>query len=128
MTEAEWLQTNQILRMADQLDLREFDRKLRLFAVACCRVAWTHLAPPARQLVDASEDYADGRISLDGLRWDFDTTPGRDQSVDTQAVRSGAALDCASWWASSNKYVNCALRITAHVATEHLCGPDRGGR
>jgi hypothetical protein len=38
-------------------------RKLRLFAVACCRRAWHLLAEHLRAALDVAEQYADGRAS-----------------------------------------------------------------
>src|SRR5262249_19691193 len=38
------------------------DRKARLLACACCRLAWQPLSDECRQLVEAAEAFADGRI------------------------------------------------------------------
>jgi hypothetical protein len=47
---------------------RAAERKLRLFAVACCRAAWRLFASKAvRAAVEASERYADGRETAAGL-------------------------------------------------------------
>jgi hypothetical protein len=47
-------------RMTD-LRRRPLDRKLRLFACACCRRIWPLLGPAAQALVETSERYADGQ-------------------------------------------------------------------
>src|SRR5262245_35768379 len=39
------------------------DRKLRLFACACCRAAWDELEPSTRRQVQLIERYADGEIT-----------------------------------------------------------------
>lgn len=55
-------------------DLREFlqemkpsDRKLRLFAVACCRQIWRSLNDRLRGCVQLAEDFADGKVELEDL-------------------------------------------------------------
>ncbi len=40
------------------------DRKLRLFAVACCRASWHHFGNSARRAVEIAEAHADGQASL----------------------------------------------------------------
>jgi hypothetical protein len=47
MTEAEWLTCADPEPMLDFLRDKASDRKLRLFAVACCRKMW-HLLPDVR--------------------------------------------------------------------------------
>ena len=63
MTEQEWLLSNDVGSMVRYLGLQPSgrSRKLRLFAVACCRRVW-HLLPdePSRQAVLVAERYADG--------------------------------------------------------------------
>ena len=66
MTEAEWLACKDPSPMVDHFreGCEGRNRKLRLFGVACCR-RLTHLFTDAvvRKALDASERYADGRIS-----------------------------------------------------------------
>jgi hypothetical protein len=71
MTEAEWLHSGDVDAMvrflADQIDLparRAGQRKLRLFACACCR-RWEHLLADGevRKALDAAERYADGQLA-----------------------------------------------------------------
>src|SRR4051794_20565831 len=42
-------------------------RKLALFACACCRSVWHHLAPWAQQVVVAAERWADAEVEDDQL-------------------------------------------------------------
>jgi hypothetical protein len=61
MSELEWLTSRDPWRMLAFLEPRASDRKLRLFAVACCRRALSLGSGPAqRALVDAAEQRAEG--------------------------------------------------------------------
>jgi hypothetical protein len=72
MTEAQWLALEDPARMLEWLavphvhrpePVRSFvtDRKLRLFAAACCRAVWPLLTDPrSRRAIDAGEEIADG--------------------------------------------------------------------
>ena len=61
MTEAAWLTATDPARLLDLLPGRASDRKLRLFACACCRSVW-HLLPDERtcRAVEVAERFADG--------------------------------------------------------------------
>jgi rubredoxin len=62
MTEQEWftVQTpTKMLELLPRRGLRYDERKLRLFACACCRHIWDHVHPQARQAVETAERYAD---------------------------------------------------------------------
>lgn len=65
MTEQEWLECAEPEKMLAYIGAKASDRKLRLFAVACCRRIW-HLitAEQARRAVALSEQYADQEVSL----------------------------------------------------------------
>lgn len=78
MTEAEWLVCNDPRPMLSYLDgvtgkSKGGRRKVRLLLSACCRRAWHHfVALKSRDLIEASETYADGRLSYRDFRelWD----------------------------------------------------------
>jgi hypothetical protein len=75
MTEAEWLASNDPTQMLEFLHGKASDRKLRLFAVACCRRIWNLLDTIGRKAVEVSEQFADGLaspsvlMSTENLAW-----------------------------------------------------------
>src|SRR5262249_52682102 len=68
MTESEWLVCDSLLGLRGFLKGRASDRKLRLFAVACCRRIW-HLLPDqhSRQTVALCERVAEGLAAVSDL-------------------------------------------------------------
>jgi hypothetical protein len=70
MTEADWLTATDPERMLDYHRGKVSDRKLRLFAVACCRAVWHCLTDPrSRRAVEVSEAFTEGLASDDELRY-----------------------------------------------------------
>jgi hypothetical protein len=65
MTEAEWLACGDPTPMLEFLRGKASDRKLRLFAVACCRtIAPQVKADGFHRLMDIAEQCADQRVPL----------------------------------------------------------------
>jgi hypothetical protein len=68
MTEAEWLALTAPEPMLKFLRRRASDRKLRLFACACCRLVWDRLTGRgSRRAVEVAERYADGEAKAGRL-------------------------------------------------------------
>jgi hypothetical protein len=69
MTEQEWLQATDPDLMLEYLRGKASKRKLRLFAVACCRRVWPLLDDKrSRRAVEVVEHYADGLASTQDLK------------------------------------------------------------
>jgi hypothetical protein len=68
MTEAEWLACADPKKMLDCLRGKASERKLRLFACACCRRIW-HLweDEPCRKVIEILEDFVDGKANEEAL-------------------------------------------------------------
>jgi hypothetical protein len=97
MTEQEWAACNDPAPMLHHVAGRLSDRKLRLFAVACCRQIW-HLLPDerSRAAVDTAERYAEG---LAGQR---ERTVARTDALGAATGRGSRAAWAPYWTASFN--------------------------
>lgn len=97
MTEVEWLACKDTKLMFEFLRGKASVRKLRLFAVACCRRIW-HLLDDlrCRHAVEVAEKYADGLATKEELR---------DAAIEANEARKGfgsrpETIENAPWAAS----------------------------
>jgi hypothetical protein len=94
MTEAEWLASEEPERMLRFLGVGLPDRKLRLFAVACCRRVWDLLTDRrSRIAVRQLEEYADN-LGSERLRRDAYNT-AHPAYLDLQSVASDPTSSAA---------------------------------
>jgi hypothetical protein len=138
MTESEWLACTDPKPMLDFLNWwapfvwgRASDRKLRLFACACCRRVW-HLAPhdDTRGAVEAAERFADGggtaadllRVHVSAAQVFYDyLREGR--QADREAARADCSAAATAAWTAAN--LSGEWSLAAEVAGGVNAGPAR---
>jgi hypothetical protein len=138
MTEQEWLAITDPLFMLEFFR-RTTDRKLRLFAVACCRRVWGLLTDKrSRRAVDAAEQFAEGLISeeeFEKARWSavdaYSAYSDQDDDTPESLARVAAAdAACSVCWddfhptdeeeayGAARATCRCLLRAVAHTAND----------
>jgi hypothetical protein len=104
VTEADWLGGGDLVALVKHLRGRASERKLRLFACACCRRLW-HLLGDARSraAVEMAERYADGLAT--------------EVELAAVHVEAGAAVPAqpASWSAASHAAYLAFVTAAAHA-------------
>jgi hypothetical protein len=109
MDETEWPVASNPTAMLEETELTS-ERKLRLFAVACCRRVWEQLGAESRQAVDIAEQYADGAATSEQLAAACETTEEQSDQRDAQLVwsvvrpstnASGFVLEASAFQADS---------------------------
>jgi hypothetical protein len=111
MTGTEWRDATDPATMFLELDQHTSERKLRLFACACCRHLGPLLSEEDLELLGAAERFADGTISFKelgeiGQRYSHGAIPYRPQTS-RAALAIGELASSAAWF--------CARRARAFV-------------
>src|SRR5262245_3829857 len=81
MTEDEWLKASDHFEMLRFLRDKATDRKIRLFAVACCRRLWDSFDDTKRQFLEAIESFAEGIIDRGQLDTVQKAVPDSEESA-----------------------------------------------
>jgi hypothetical protein len=120
MNENEWLASDDPRAMLDYLVEHSDVRKLRLFAVGCCRRFWSHLAQDkvSREVVEVGEQFAEGAAGLEALARAFHTVwSERVTDPVLRAVR-GTARSAVQWMANDAATSACheAFLLAGRVA------------
>jgi hypothetical protein len=107
MTEAEWLACERPQLMVESLPDNASQRKLRLFAVACCRRVWHLLSDEkSRRAVEIAERFADNLCSpleLDFARRDaLQASPTENRYVNQRAANAASAA--TTWYDPDDVY------------------------
>jgi hypothetical protein len=115
MTEQEWVACANPRAMLEFLGEQACDRKLRLFACACCRHIWHLLADPrSRHAVEVAECYADGEATEEerevaaGEAWEVDVT---DNDLAARAANIAADLPGCEWGSALGVIENAAAAV-----------------
>jgi hypothetical protein len=94
ITEADWLSFTHPITMLDLLRGKASDRNLRLFAIACCRRIWPHIADErSRKAVELA------MLDVDGLA-----------SAEERVAAAQAAAD-----ALTDSFFNLDIRFNGHL-------------
>jgi len=115
MIEAEWLACTDPHLMLEYLRSKPIDRKLRLFAVACCRKCWDLLADErGRVAVETAERFADGQAALSDLNYAKVAAQSLHKVVHTP---NDAAVMAAVLSTASTDVLDVSLVISCVVAS-----------
>ena len=122
MTEADWLSATHPRPILEKLGGRASERKLRLFAAACCRRIW-HLFPDERcqASIETAERYADGCATENELDVSQRATPHSTQFDPTVTFIKKCAFYAASW--AVNQFAMNAAMCAAESATAAVPTP-----
>lgn len=108
MTEPEWQVCTEPRRMLEFLEVQVSGRKLRLFAIACCRRV-LHAVPDPRNVhaVEIAERYADGLATAEEL----------------QAAHAQASAVRQEWFSRIAPPLSRPIRVAALMLPVAVCAP-----
>jgi hypothetical protein len=139
MTEQEWIACTDPTPMLEFAPGGASERKLRLFAAACCRRVWHLLVDVrSREAVEVAERFADGAATDQELEdaksnaWEFSDHISYDERLcaldanDNARNAFDAPASAAEWSVDyrSSEYGGCPLRVV--VATQRALGTAEG--
>jgi len=124
MTEAEWLACIDTPPMRGALNGKASNRKMRLFAVACCRQIWQHLSDEGRAAVEVMDRYLDGQATLEevgAVRQHLSDKGLTDLgAVEVQAVRAALVASATGWSEPFGNVCSSPEEIAvAYTAADH---------
>ena len=98
MTEAEWRAGEKPMALLEILRSKASDRKLRLFAVACCRrLLLLDASTRNRRAIEVAEQFADGKADLKELLAERGAIGSTDTSVVFAHAASMMVWHAAEW-------------------------------
>jgi hypothetical protein len=121
MTEQEWLECTDPQLMLKLLWWgRASDRKLRLFAVACCRRVWRFLTDSrSKEAIERAEEFAEGRLAVELLQEaESDAWEAYQHQNDAAYHASQAAV-----WAAHDSGEFAAREAAYTVIAATVCDP-----
>jgi hypothetical protein len=123
MSEAEWLACQDPDAMLRFLRGRASDRKLRLFACACCRSVWGRLLDPrSKRVVETAERFADGLADCDELN------EAQAAAVEVDLAQYGIDYDALASAAWATSFTGLLTEDAAAEAATSVARSESGTR